>query len=225
MSATLVQTLTGDNACRREQQQPDVPDRSKAFARSIDGKELHAANHKGASWKQILNKAKEFTGDMTQQFAALKGWLEGDWRGNAKHADLTATAEESAPVRNKPAKKLRTSAAFSACGSAPSACVQLQSRELLQCPRRVCVCVCVCVCVQLQSRVAAPVAARSASDVMPPAACPPGALDALVRLVATRLPDARALQTDGVGDQLSNRLQRIENTAQGDSSNWLSRST
>ena len=76
-TATLVQMFAGEKACRQEQQ-PDVQDRNKPFTPSIDGKDLIATNHKGASWKQILNKAKEFTGDMTQQFAALKDWLEGD---------------------------------------------------------------------------------------------------------------------------------------------------
>ena len=74
-TATLVQILAGEKACRHEQQ-PDVPDHNKPFTLSIDGEDLIATNHKGASWKQILNKAKEFKGDMTQQFLALKGWLE-----------------------------------------------------------------------------------------------------------------------------------------------------
>ena len=178
-TAALVQMLAGEKAFRREKQ-PDVPDHdgSKPFAFSIDGKDLQATNSKGADWKQILNKAKEFTGDLTQQFAALKEWLEGDWRGNAKRAgpctDPTTAAAEHAPVRSKPArgqppaKKLRTSAA-------PSACVQLQPRA------------------------AAPAAAPSDSDETLPNAFPPGALDALARLVAARLPDARALQNGGVG--------------------------
>ncbi len=49
-----------------------APYGSKPFAFSIDGKDLQATNRKGADWKQILNKAKKFTGDLTQQFAALK---------------------------------------------------------------------------------------------------------------------------------------------------------
>ncbi len=185
-TATLVQMLAGEKAIRCEKQ-PDVPDHdgSKPFAFSIDGKDLQATNSKGADWKQILNKAKEFTGDLTQQFAALKEWLEGDWRGNAKRAgpstDPATAAAEHAPVRSKPAlgqppaKKLRA-------------------------------------CAQLQPRAAAPFAAPSDSDETLPNAFPPGALDALARLVAKRLPDTRALQNGGVGDQLqlSDRLQRIE---------------
>ena len=185
--------LKGEKAIRREQQQ-DVPDSdgSKPFAFSIGGRDLQASNRKGADWKQILNKAKDLTGDLTQQFAAFKEWLESDWRGNAKRAAPTAdptaaAAAEHAPVRNKPAlgqppaKKLRQ-------GTAPSACVQLQPGAT------------------------APVAAPSAPDATPPSALPPDTLDALARLVATRLHDARALQNGGVGDQLGDRLQRIENS-------------
>ena len=129
---TLVGMLTDEKAVRRERQQ-DVPDSSgtKPFTFSIGDRDLQATNRKGADWKQILNKAKDFTGDFQQQFAAFKEWLESDWRGNAKRAvptaDPTTAAAEHAPASSKlalgqpPAKTLRR-------GAAPSACMQLQPR-------------------------------------------------------------------------------------------------
>ena len=62
----------------------DVPDRdgSKPFVFSIDGKDLQASNRKGADWKSILSMTKTYVskGDLTQQFAAFKKWLESDRR-------------------------------------------------------------------------------------------------------------------------------------------------
>ena len=110
--------LTGERTARREHQR-DVPDNdgSKPFFFSMGDRHLQATNRKRATWKQILNKSKDFTGDLHQQFADLKEWLESDWRGNAKRAvptaDPTTAAAEHAPARSKPAlgqphaKKLR----------------------------------------------------------------------------------------------------------------------
>ena len=191
-SASVVQMLMAEKAIRREQQ-PDVPDRdgTKPFVFSIGGKDLQATNRKGADWKQILNKAKDFTGDLTQQFTAFKQWLESDWRGNAKRADPTtgptAGDAENEPVCSKrthgqpPAKKLRQATTSSACAES-------------------------------QPRGSASVTALGDSDATPPSTFPPEALDAFVRLVAARLPGTNALQNGGFGDQLSDRLQRIENS-------------
>ena len=79
---TLVGMLTGEKTARREHLR-DVPDSvgSKPFIFSIGGETWHATNRKGADWKQILKKSKDFTGDLHQQFADLKEWLESDWRG------------------------------------------------------------------------------------------------------------------------------------------------
>ena len=96
---TLVGMLTCEKTARREHQR-DVPDSvgSKPFIFSIKGPEWeqivsrswHATNRKGADWKQILKKSKDFTGDLHQQFADLKEWLESDWRGNPARAVPTA---------------------------------------------------------------------------------------------------------------------------------------
>ena len=101
-SASVVQMRMAKKAIRREQQ-PDVPDRdgTRPFVFSIGGKDLQATNRKGADWKQILNKAKDFTGDLTQQFTAFKQWLESDWRGNAKRADPT-TGPTAGDAENEP---------------------------------------------------------------------------------------------------------------------------
>ena len=60
----------------------DVPDRdgSKPFVFSIDGKNLQASNRKGASWNMILDRRRKYglKGDLTQQFAAFKKWLESN---------------------------------------------------------------------------------------------------------------------------------------------------
>ena len=84
---TLVGMLTGEKTARREHLR-DVPDSvgSKPFIFSIGGETWHATNRKGADWKQILKKSKDFTGDLHQQFADLKEWLESDWQDNATRA-------------------------------------------------------------------------------------------------------------------------------------------
>ena len=71
----------------------DVPDRdgSKPFVFSIDGKDLQASNRKGANWNLIFITTKTYVskGDLTQQFAAFKKWLESDRRIYAKHGLCT----------------------------------------------------------------------------------------------------------------------------------------
>ena len=57
----------------------DVPDRdgNKPFVFTIDGKDLQASNRKGANWNLILVRTKKcFKGDLTQQFAVFKKWIE-----------------------------------------------------------------------------------------------------------------------------------------------------
>ena len=73
---SLVGMLTDEKADRRERQQ-DVPESSPTLHCMLIGdREGQATNRKGADWKQILNKAKDFTGDFRQQFGAFKEWLE-----------------------------------------------------------------------------------------------------------------------------------------------------
>ena len=73
-TTTLVHMLKGEKAIRRELQQ-DVPDSdgSKPFAFSIGDKDLQATNRKGADWKQILNKAKDFTGALPSAVRSFQG--------------------------------------------------------------------------------------------------------------------------------------------------------
>ena len=75
--SNLEQYLAAEKASRREQQK-DVPDSdgSKPFLVSIGVKELNATNKKRADWKQILNKAHGFTGDLAEQFLGFKDWFE-----------------------------------------------------------------------------------------------------------------------------------------------------
>ena len=62
----------------------DVPDRdgNKPFVFSIDGKDLQASNRKKVDWQYIFIRTKTYVskGDLTQQFAAFKKWLESDRR-------------------------------------------------------------------------------------------------------------------------------------------------
>ena len=91
--SNLQQYLAAEKASRGEQQK-DVPDSdgSKPFLVCIGAKELKATNKKRASWKQILNKVHDFTGDFTEQFSALKEWLEKDWHCGPKRTAPTAGA-------------------------------------------------------------------------------------------------------------------------------------
>ena len=77
--ATLLEMLSAERLYRCEKYL-DVPDRdgSKPFVFSIDGKDLQASNRIGANWNWILSMTKKygFKGDLTQQFAALRVWLE-----------------------------------------------------------------------------------------------------------------------------------------------------
>ena len=74
--SSLKQYLQAEKASRGEQQK-DVPDSD--FLLSVGGQELKATNAKQADWKQLLSKAPEFTGNLTDQFKAFKEWLEKDW--------------------------------------------------------------------------------------------------------------------------------------------------
>ena len=73
------------NRCEKQKNVPDH-DGSKPFVFSIDGKDVRASNRKGADWKMILSRTKTyvFKGDLTQQFAAFKKWLESDRRKQTK---------------------------------------------------------------------------------------------------------------------------------------------
>ena len=79
----LLQMLAFERRIRCEKR-IDVPDHdgSKPFVFSIGGKDLLTSNRKGAHWDSILNRTKKYglKGDLTQQFAALKEWLENDRR-------------------------------------------------------------------------------------------------------------------------------------------------
>ena len=85
--ATLLEKLSAERLFRCEKC-VDVPDRdgSKPFVFSIDGKDLQASNRKGANWQWILVRTKRygFKGDLTQQFAAFKKWLESGRRKQTK---------------------------------------------------------------------------------------------------------------------------------------------
>ena len=78
---TLLEMFSAERLFRCEQY-VDVPDRdgSKPFVFSIDGKDLQASNRKGANWNMILDRRRKYVskGDLTQQFAAFKKWLESD---------------------------------------------------------------------------------------------------------------------------------------------------
>ena len=120
--ATLLEMFSAERLFRCEKCL-DVPDRdgSKPFVFSINGKDLHATNYKGAKWTQILFRTKKYVSkdDLTQQFVALKEWLESDWRLD-KRAYLskasTIAAVERVTVYSKPSqdrppvKKQRTNA-------------------------------------------------------------------------------------------------------------------
>ena len=120
--ANLLETLSAERLIRCEKQR-DVPDRdgSKPFVFSIDGKDLQASNHKGADWKRILSMTKTYVskGNLTQQVAVLKEWLESDWRLEKRAYLSTAStiaAADRVTVYSKPSqdrspvKKLRTNA-------------------------------------------------------------------------------------------------------------------
>ena len=87
--ATLLEMLSAEKLYRCEKSR-DVPDRdgSKPFVFSIDGKDLQASNRKGADWDRILTRTKTYVskGDLTQQFAAFKRWLESDRRTLRPHS-------------------------------------------------------------------------------------------------------------------------------------------
>ena len=200
MSANLVQMLTGEEACRRERQS-DVPDRrNKPVALSTDGRDLHATEQR-RKLETDHQQGERVHWLYDEAVRSSQGLAKGGWRGNAKRADPTVTAADPAPMRNKSAKKLRRNAAPSACVSAPSACVQLQPRA------------------------AAPVAAPSASDAVPPDAFPPGALGALARASSRRACLARVRCRATVSETSWATDCNASRTAKGDSSSWLSRST
>ena len=77
----FLQMLAIERVLRCEKQ-TDVPDRdgSKPFVSSIDGKDLQASNCRGASWNYILTRTRKYgsKGDLTQNFATFKKWLESD---------------------------------------------------------------------------------------------------------------------------------------------------
>ena len=120
---TLLELFSAERLFRCEKYL-DVPDRdgSKPFVFSIDGKDLQASNRKGANWNLIFITTKTYVsqGDLTQQFAAFKKWVENDRRKQAKRVCLTtastiAAAERvtvySKPSQDKPpVKKQRTNA-------------------------------------------------------------------------------------------------------------------
>ena len=169
--------------------------------------EVQCENVRMASWQLMREKLKRLTksadasamnyGTVVHQ---MKVWLEAKhqlpsgWRRRHQHqmkvwleravptADPTTAAAEHAPARSKPA-----------LGQPHAKKLRLRGK-----------------CTQLQPRATAPVATPSAPDAAPPIVLPPGALDALARLVVVRLPGTPALQNGGVGDQLQHRLQRIE---------------
>ena len=73
------------NRCEKTTDVPDH-DGSKPFVFSIDGKDVRASNRKGADWRLILSRTTRYSqkGDITQQFAAFKKWLEGNRRKQTK---------------------------------------------------------------------------------------------------------------------------------------------
>ena len=90
--ATLLEMLSAEKLYRCEKYL-DVPDRdgSKPFVFSIDGTDLQASNRKGANWNWILFMTKKygFRGDLSQQFAAFKKWLESDrWEQSKRSTRL-----------------------------------------------------------------------------------------------------------------------------------------
>ena len=129
--ATLLQMLAVERVNRCENT-TDVPDHdgNKPFDFSIDGKDLQASNRKGAHWNEILNRTKTYVckGDLTQQFAAFKKWLESDRR---KRTTVCSNRSQDQP----PVKKLRF---MSSCATLPSnwqmilclACIRLQTKTL-----------------------------------------------------------------------------------------------
>ena len=90
--ATLLEMFSAERLFRCEKYL-DVPDRDrkKPFVFSIDGKDLQASNRIGAHWYRILTRTKTYVskGDLTQQFAAFKKWLESDRRKYGPKDDLT----------------------------------------------------------------------------------------------------------------------------------------
>ena len=98
-SVTLETWLKVEKRIRHEHMW-DVPDSdgSEPFIFSIGEQHLQATNRKRATWNQILRfpgreyRKKDFTGDLHQQFADLKEWLESVWRGKAARAVPTREA-------------------------------------------------------------------------------------------------------------------------------------
>ena len=123
--ATLLEMLSAERLFRCEKYL-DVPDRdgSKPFVFSIDGKNLQASNRIGAHWKKILSTTEKYIseGDLTEQFAIFKIWLESDWR---KRATVCSNRSQDQP----PVKKLRF---LSSCATLLE---MLSAERLFRCER------------------------------------------------------------------------------------------
>ena len=86
MSLTVL--LTAQKALRQEQN-TSVPDKegNQPITLSIGGKDMNMSNRKGASWKKILTKVKDYDCQgrgLAQQFDDMKNWLESAWAAQAK---------------------------------------------------------------------------------------------------------------------------------------------
>ena len=170
--------LAAQKAIRRELN-TSIPDKDGANPVTLDinGETMSASNRKGATWKQISTKVKEFDRpgrELAQQFGDTKNWLESLWSANAKCAEPAA----------KKAKKDST----------------VQPQETAAAP------------LQLQPQPSGSWSSAGAAPLFATAA-PPNWND-FASMVAShmRSADRPALQNGGVGDQLGDRLQRIEDS-------------
>lgn len=104
--ASLSNLLFAQKAMRREQL-PDVPDKDgkQPIMLTIGDEPLSASSHKGATWKQIATKVKEFERPdrkLSEQFRDMKEWLESEWPPQAKKARTGCAQQTAAPALRLP---------------------------------------------------------------------------------------------------------------------------
>ena len=102
-SKASLSILLGAQKKMRSEQQTDVPDKDgkQPIMLAIGDKSLSASNHKGATWKQIATKVKEFERpdrSLSQQFQDMKAWLESEWPPQAKKPRTGGAQQTAAPA-------------------------------------------------------------------------------------------------------------------------------